>query len=66
VRMIKSPKFNACECIRCGTIFQPEWHDNLLYEFDEVGFNVLRVYIECPTCGKLVEVPIAKEGETNA
>ena len=57
MKIIKIPKFDICECKRCGTVFQPEKGDQFMYQYNaDNPFDVRGVCVRCPICDLCVEV----------
>lgn len=52
------PQFAVITCERCGTVFQPEASDTLLYNFKTI--DTFKVLVACPTCA--VHCPVTTIG----
>lgn len=63
MRIIEAPQFKICECVICGTIFQPEIHDELHYVFKPAEFMPSEIYTRCPTCSNLTKITKITKGE---
>jgi uncharacterized Zn finger protein len=65
MNVIKTPRFNVCECEVCGTVFEPHYYDELQYVFHPENFMPSQIYARCPTCSGLVEVTKNEEQKEN-
>jgi hypothetical protein len=63
MRIIKFPQFNICTCSECGTVFQPEAGDSIVYRFLNLSEPI--AYIRCPTCDVLCELSKPDATDTN-
>ena len=60
MKIIKAPKFEVCTCKCCGTVFQAETKDQIIYQDKGDSYEILVV---CPTCDRWVEIKEVIENE---
>ena len=60
MKIIKAPKFDVSTCKCCGTVFEAETKDEIVYQEVEDGYEILAV---CPTCDRWVKINEVTQNE---